>query len=294
MRTFERSAFVAALALLVTLAAWGEALRAVPGSKVAAALPPRKAGPTPLDRKPSVGPLRQEVLALQALYYLELTPAQLRFLAGVAPTTVQKPGPRRDITVSVRCRKVLADLHAALLAADDERIDELDTTLDTLLEKEGPEFDEVEITAAARKQAPVLLRKLSARQVANYIAVYAELVPDPRELLVDGLKQSRELRGSRWSELRDEIAEQVGWLVAGLDAAEEAKVQARAKALLSKSFRLPSKEYPKERKALLKEVQDIVARVSPTDVLRHFMEHELADLLSNPRLVEAVKALQGK
>jgi hypothetical protein len=288
MRPFHRSALLAAL-VLSSLAADGLANRPIPVARA----PARKK----IDRSARLDleMLHQEVMALQVLYYLDVTPAQLKLLAELAPSTAETPGPRKNIKLSARGRKTMTALRDALVAnKDEERIAELDTAVDKLLEKEAPDFDEVEISDEARKQAPPLLRRLSARQVAGYIAVYSALVRDPGELLEDALKQSRELRGAKWRELRDNVGDQVGWLVAGLNADAEAQVAARAKALLGKASRLSEKEFARQRKDLDGEARALVEKVTPTEVLRNFMERELAVLLSNPRLGAAIRARQAR
>ncbi len=237
--------------------------------------------------------LHFEVVALQVLADLQVTPGQSKLLADLAKRTAEKPGPRRDVEVGDKYRKALLDLRSALVADDGDAIEKANGTLEKLRDKEAPDFDEVEITDSARKHAPALLKQLSARQVVIYVAGVADF-PDPGEKLLDALSQSRELTGKEWRELRDAALEDVGWLVGGLDAKAEQKAREQALALLNKSHRLTEKEYGDQKAALEKEARDLTGKVGPTDVVRHYMERSLAELLSNPRLSEALAARRKK
>ena len=94
--------------------------------------------------------------------------------------------------------------HGNLLVelADEATVRSLRPRFDELRQKEDPEFDDVEISDAARALAPALVRQLSARQVANYVASIADF-PDPVERLVQTMAESRKLRGKEWQALRD-------------------------------------------------------------------------------------------
>ena len=97
-----------------------------------------------------------EVVVLQVLHAFDLKTSQLKEMARLAAKTAQKPPPRKGIRASDNYRKALAELRLALVDNDDDRIDKAHTALDALREKENPDFDDVEITDAARKQAPRL------------------------------------------------------------------------------------------------------------------------------------------
>jgi hypothetical protein len=67
-------------------------------------------------------------------------------------------------------------------------------------------------------------------------------------------------------------------------------VRGQALALLNKAHRLTDKEHAKQQAALEKEARDLTGKVAPTEVVRHYMERSLAELLSNPQLGKAVAA----
>jgi hypothetical protein len=238
-----------------------------------------------------VNVLSMEVVALQALHQLQATPAQLEELKRLAATTAEKVGPRRQVEVSDKFHKALAQLRDALVAGKEERIDELNRAIDELREKEKPDLDDSsEVSDDARREAPALLRRFSARQVAGFLADYAADFPDPVEMLTGAFDEVRKLSRREWGGLRDDVAEQVGWLVSGLDGDAEERARDKAAALITRARQLKDAEFKKQRPELEKAARELAAKVGPTDVHRHFMEHALAELLSNPRLGAAVEA----
>jgi hypothetical protein len=280
--------------LLFGAAACGESRRPALKAKAAPAKHKDEKAPARPAKEaadePDITDLHHEVEALSALYDLEVTPAQLKALEALAKRTAERPGPRQVIEVSEKYRKALRGLRQALLDNDRDGIEELDDELENLREEEeAPNFEAIAITDAARKEAPALLKQLSTRQVVRYVAGVKDF-PDPGEKLLDALAQARELEGKEWRELRDAVAEEVGGLVAGLDAEREERVRGRALALLNKAQRLTEKEHAKQQAALEKEARDLAGKVGPIDVVRHYMERSLAELLSNPQLGKALAA----
>jgi hypothetical protein len=239
----------------------------------------------------NIGDLNAEVTVLNVLHTLQPTAAQYAALLKASAKTMQKPPPRKKVMVSERFRKTLQSLREALVKNDGEKVDELFTKFDELRQKEDPEFDDVEITDAAREQAPKVLRLFSARQVAAYLVSVSDF-PDPVERLLQAMDESRKLRGKEWQDLRDDTAYQVGWLVGGLNPNEEEKARDKAIALLNKAHALGEKGTKAERAALEKDARQLAAKLGPTDVLRHFMERVIAEALSNHRLAAAIEAMK--
>lgn len=285
MRALSSRRFGSALVLVAALAACAEARRlpADPGP------PTRLAKLDKADRE-DLHAVSLEVLALETLDQLQLTPAQLDDLSRRAPTTAEEERARPEPKVSDQYRKTLTELRAALRANKEEDVDKLTAALDKLRHTEKPELDdEVDLTDEARKQAPQVLRRLSARQVAGFILDYADEFPDPREKLTAAFDEMRKLPGTEWQEARDQTADQVGWLVAGIEPEAEKAVRDKVSALLTRVHRLSAADFKAQRPKLDRDIEAIVGKVGPTDVLRHFMERSLAELLSNPRLAAAVK-----
>ncbi|HWG43016.1 MAG TPA: hypothetical protein VN688_09535 [Gemmataceae bacterium] len=234
--------------------------------------------------------LNLEVTALETLNQFKLTRPQLQHLAKLAPMTAPKAAASRPTKVSAEYQKALKDLREALLEDNEVRTADLTLALEELRDKENPEFEDVEITDEARRHTAEFLRSLSARQIMGYLTDFADEFPDPREKMTDAFDAIRKLPAPEQEELRDEVAGQVGWLVAGLDTAAERKVHDRVTALINRVRRLKDDEYTAQQAELDRAVQGIMGNVGPVEVVRHFTERSLAELLSNPRLSAAVAA----
>jgi hypothetical protein len=235
--------------------------------------------------------LSLEITSLHTMHQLKITLPQLEALVKIARTTAMEAPAHKEVKISAMMRKTLVELRDALLDNDDDRIEELNAALEELREKEKPELDDgLEITDAARKHVPEFLGLLSARQVAAFVSDYAEEFPDPREKLIEAIEAARSRTGKEWQDFRDEAAEQVGWLIAGLDAAAETKVREQVIDLLNRVHRLKPEEYKAQRKNLETAAKQIVGRTGPVLSIRHFIERTLAELLSNPRLPAVAEA----
>jgi hypothetical protein len=244
----------------------------------------------PADPKDDLHVLYHQISALNTLHEFRATPAQLDALGKFAKTTAAKPGKHKAVKVSDELRKTMTDLHAALLDGDPDKIDELYETFQDLLEKEKVEFDEVAITPAARKATADFLKKLSPRQVAGFIAANAEEFPEPQEKIVKAFDEVRKLPAKKWEAERDDVADEIGWLVGGLDTAAEKKVKGQVVSLLNKVRALSDADFKEKRGDLEKEAKGVAGEVGPTEVVRHYVEHAAAELLSNPQLPAALEA----
>jgi hypothetical protein len=261
---------------------------AVTGARLAAQDKDKKDGPPKQD----LNLLALDILAFQTLDNFEFTEAQLRQLAKLAKETVQKPTPRKPGKASAALRKVMVELRAALVPNDDaDKVDKLTTTYYDLRDRENPQLDDyVEITDAARGRAVEFQKKLTVTQVTAYAAVYRDTLQDPVERLLETMDKAHEARDADWKDLRDSVADEVGWLVAGLYKARAEKITAGAAALLDRARKLKEDEYKKQRPELEKAARTLVGEIPPTDILRHSMEHSLAELLSNPQLPVVLEA----
>jgi hypothetical protein len=170
-------------------------------------------------------------------------------------------------------------------------VNKLQEQLDELREKESPEIDDgVEVTDAARQHAPAVVRRLSAGQIAGYLVSYADAIPDPYERLVEAVDKARGLDAKEWKGFRDEMADGVSQLVAGLDVDKAAQVSDAVVQLLIQARAMKDDEFKKLRPELEKTAHDIVGDLGPFEVLRHVVEQGMAELLSNPRLPAALDA----
>lgn len=235
--------------------------------------------------------LKLEVDVLEKLHHLELNAKQLSALLKLADKTAAKMPTAREVQAGAEYGNILKSLHAALLAQEEDRIAELSEKLDELQEKETISIDdEFEMTEAALAAAPQAFRLLCAAQVVAYLASLDDEVPDPVERILSTLEEGEELSGEEWKELRDETAEEVSWLVAGFNTENAAKAKKAVTALLERGHRFQGEELSKQWPSLEKAAQQLVGSVSSLVVLQHYMERELAELLSNPRTASALRA----
>jgi hypothetical protein len=255
--------------------------------------PPAHAADAPKEHagKDDLNALSLEVAALQLVHQLDLTTDQMEAFAKLAKDAAPKDTTRKPARVSNKYRKTLRRYHDALVEGDDDRIDELAEEIADLRDAEDSTLDDqVEVTDEARRLAPRALKLLGARQTAAYLGLYGDDLPDPVDDLLAALGRSHDSEDREWKELRDDTAQEVGWLVAGFDKDEARKVSDRASALLDRVHDLKDEEFKTQRPQLEKEARDLAGAVGPTEVLRHVLERDLAELLANPRLPAALDA----
>jgi hypothetical protein len=106
---------------------------------------------------------------------------------------------------------------------------------------------------------------------------------------VAALADVRSDKNSDWEETRDDVAEDLGWLLGGVDPARDKAVRDQLVTLLNRARRLSDDAFEKQRAGLEKEARGIAAGVNSFEVLRHGVERAVARLLSNPRLVPALE-----
>lgn len=255
----------------------------------------------PCVQETSAGPVRpaselsMEVNALQLLYDLQLTNAQLEKIKTWAGETAQKERLRKDREISKEFRAKLTELHKALAqAVDGEAIEKLVMEIEDLREKENPDVDDkVEISAAARKRTAEFMRVLQPKQVSALLTLDGEGIADPREKLAAALEDVRGLEGDEWKMQRDALASEMGRLVGGVDAKKYEQAHDATIVLLVKVRKLDLEDFQAHRKDLEKEAEKIAGNLGAIDFLRNYVEYQLAELLSNPRLAAAVRERLG-
>ncbi len=108
--------------------------------------------------------------------------------------------------------------------------------------------------------------------------------------MLGALEEVRALSDEEWQEQRDEITGELGKLVGGLDAGKAKKVSEQAGALLVRARGLSKADFAKQQVELKKVGRSVVGETNALEVVRHQVEMELARLLSNPRLPQAIRA----
>lgn len=254
---------------------------------------PSKPVDTPPKRpEPGIHRLTQEIYALRTLYQLRINTAQLKALEKLAPDTMAKERIHKKTKVSDDYRTIMNDLRKALVEADsDDRINELEEKLADLHESEAPEPDDTfDVTEAARACVPEFYKLLKPYQLTLYFASQIEETLDPLDEVVAALEDIREYKDEDWKEHRDELAEEMAWMICGLDQTKAEKVNKEIADLLTQARGLKEMDFKQKKPTLEKKAHKIIGKLDPSDVLRNHLQRTLADLLSNPRLDEVVKA----
>ena len=174
--------------------------------------------------------LSLEVVALQSLHRLDLTVPQLENLLRLSKGAAA-PASKGSVKASPAFVKTLKVLREALLADDDDAIDEAKDKLRELMDKERVAIDDrVPISDAARRGAPQIIRMLTPPQALAYMQVLDEDDVDPVDILESALERGKDADGAAWKSIRDAAASETAWLFAGSD---EAKARPVAKAIAS-------------------------------------------------------------
>jgi hypothetical protein len=262
--------------------------------------------PPPTD----VNDLSMEVNALRTLYLLKAGPDQQGerseiggYDAGQYPPSLmckecaQSPRKREPADASKNYVKVLTELRAAFIAGQEDRINELSEELDELARTEEPDIDDtIEVTESARKNAIVRLQAFPPTKLAAYLGAYGKEFPDPWLLMFQtmrlngkGTKPSPE----QWKETCDFVVKEVSWQVGGVDLGKQKAIGTEAASMLAKAYTLDNETLKKNGAPggeLRNRLNALVKQASATDPLKHVLEQDFAELLSNPRLLPAIEA----
>ncbi|HTW93189.1 MAG TPA: hypothetical protein VMD30_00245, partial [Tepidisphaeraceae bacterium] len=227
---------------------------------------------------------------MDMLYQLDLSPAQLADLRGMAPATAGAE-PAAAPRGYPRLIAALKQSHDALLAGndDDAIAKSRNAVVDWVTANPTKLNDDVPPTDAARADAPVVCRSLAATQIAAYLAGHADEVEDPVEELVDTAAALGDSDPSDQTGIIQDAADDVGRLVAGMDDAKAKAISDRAAAWLE-----ANKDAGDSAKASLEaSAKALVGNVSPMDVLDHWMQLQMVTLLSNPQLAPAIDEMSA-
>jgi hypothetical protein len=237
--------------------------------------------------------LSQQVWALQTLHDLDLNAQQLDALRTAAPKLDDDPVARAPGRVSAKYLATLQALRQALLGNkdDDDKdgIDSLRDDLESIQEDEQIDLDDhVRIADAARSAVPGVMKVIQPSQIAGYLAIYQDEVPDPVQSLVKAADDSRGLDEGKYGSLVAETVKEAGIMVAGLDADKAAAVADRVKQWLADNRALGDAEYKAARPQLEQSAKAVLGDLDSFEVLRHWIERDVAELLSNPQLAAVI------
>lgn len=248
------------------------------------------AEPDSHDRPDPATVLSQQVWALQTLHDLDLDAGQLELLRAAVPKPEDDPTPRTRSKVPAKYLATLGALRQALIRDEDsteakDQIDELRDDLESIREDDKVELDDhVSITDASRNKVPDVMKSLRPSQLAGYLAAYQDEVPDPVQTLVHAVDESRGADDAKFSALAEQTARDIGILLAGLDKEKSAAVADRVRHWLEHARGQSDADPKAAGPELEKDAKAVVGEFDSFDVLRHWVERDVAELLSNPQL----------
>jgi hypothetical protein len=249
---------------------------------------------TELPADPNLASLR--INALMSLYEFDMSPGQLKELRAAAVKTAGNQA-RPPVKGTAALAQAFKDVQSALEKRDEQAIVEarnkmVELTSDLDLD------DDVNPTEAALAKAPAIRRQLRASQIAAFLAVHADELSDPTELVLGALEAIRDLRddnknGAKNGEIATLITQTgqtAGYLVFGTDSAKANGLASRISAWLKSTSELGAKEYDAQQSTQEEAVQKIIGDADPMDVLSHWLNFRIAQLLSNPELPGAINS----
>jgi hypothetical protein len=272
--------------VIVAIIAWQ-----VPQDSIVLAQKSARPNKLPTDNdEATLSLLSLEVSALQALYRFQMTRDQLgalRKLAEMGPKADKRaPGKGSD-----KVRKRLLDLRDALVDGAEERIGDLEEKLADLLDEEGPELDDrLRVTPPSIRPARDFLRTMRPPQIVSFLSDSADEMRDPLDTLIDVLDVVTGFEDAQWKDLSTDMIEELRWQLGGLDPERNKAIGTQVELYLKRIRRLSEKEIGVQREELQKAAAKIVAQTPPLIVVQNFVEHALAELISNPRLSAALDA----
>jgi hypothetical protein len=232
--------------------------------------------------------LQLEVDALSTLDDLNLTSDQLSSLKEMAKDSAGKLS-KTPTVASAEYTEALKALKSALLGKDDDKTDAAgDKAADLADKQDDDSIPDVVQSEAAKSKSVEVLKMLSVKQVADFIAANADDIDEPVDLLIGAIHDCRGLSQEDFVGLRNDTAEELSVFAAGPNPGRPPAIVGKANALLTRAHKMSDAEFSSQQSALEDEARKIAGGMDPIPNLRHWMENEMAELLSNPELVKAI------
>jgi hypothetical protein len=211
-------------------------------------------------------------------------------------------------------KKVLNELRIAYIAGQDDRIVDLTDQLDELNGDDSIELDDVVTpTENAKKICHQTAFHSTPESIVNYLNSYGKGLPSPINMIG---KVFIERNGAKISdESKKYLLKELNYLLCGYphysndkkkeeellakDKQRKDEIQKRMTVIIDKASDLTPEQCKKEwmargtlRLDYEKMKREVLGAENPDyfDVLRHIMQQDMAELLSNPRLIEAMDA----
>jgi hypothetical protein len=240
--------------------------------------------------------LSLEVAAFRTLRTLRATKGQTEGLLKLLKDDFVKDTKRENAKTTPKFRKALSGLRnefrkAGLEADDDEEVKAAIERVDILADEDEFLDDGVDVTPAAGVASAEALRLFLPQQVYILLRSTEDEISDPVTVLVEALADGI-ASPEDWKGIREDAAGQVAWMIGGFNPkGTAAKVRTEALKWLDSKYnpKIKPPEFDKQRTALRKDAEDKF-KATPMVVLSNIARHRMAELLSNPRLKDALKA----
>jgi hypothetical protein len=253
-----------------------------------------------IDLPEDVNRASLRVSAIDTIYELDLSIEQLNVLSALATetadTTARSPG-----TATPQFLTTLKSFQTALLEAkDDQQIAKLRNQVIDMVDSPDIHLDTDIVTIArARAKSPQFCAQLKASQIAAFLAVHAEEVSDPVELMMSTADALQEMHADAAQKNADADADStihetgltVGYLIAGTDDTKAHAAAQRVAQWLQDSDKLSDAQFAAQRQSMEDSAKKIVGDIPPVQVLNNWMQDQIAVLLSNPQLPSAVEVV---
>ena len=202
------------------------------------------------DSPPSAADLQLQVQALTQINDLRLTPVQVAMLKGLGSDTAGKlsetPQP-----VTAEYKAALINLRAALLGKDQKEIENAQTQLDDLVDKLDADSElEVGRSDLAKEKSLALLKVLSVKQIAGYIAQREDDISDPVQLILDAVHHARGIDEDEFQALVDETSQKLDNLNGTVRLRAPQTLIGKVEGLLSRVQHLSAADYQHQLPAL--------------------------------------------
>lgn len=230
------------------------------------------------------------IRAADMIYELDLTTAQMKMLQTAADGAADDRD-RSPAKGNAKLVTTFGDFYLALLSrADDQDIAKLRNQMTDLATDDAVHLDDdIHATDTARARAPQICRQFTVGQIAAYLAAHADQIADPAERMVSELTELNDSNAASDADAQiQRLSEELGRLVAGQDKQAATAVTVRISTWLKTNHSLSEEQLVNGHASLEASAKKVIGDVPPMDILGHWMDNEVADLLSNPQFSGAV------
>jgi hypothetical protein len=192
------------------------------------------------------------------------------------------------------CLGTLKQLYKDFVLSNDDLVIDDQAALFSLEDKYQVCVDPtVVISPEASQEATQIFQLLSGGQIASYLAARGQVVPDPTDILMEGLNQCRQLSARDFIDYSNCLAERFAVLTSGLDVSADQPVVHEVKGMLERARALNNSDFAAQRSDFEQEARHIEQRCDPLDLVNHGIEWDLANFVANPQ-AKAMIAIRAR